>query len=84
MTRGMLIDGHGAPCEPDSTAAVFCLRLANDRSCVGVGRGAPHVQEAILEVYVVPLEGYQLALAHAGVEGKHVEGFEPVASRGFK
>ena len=49
-----------------------------------MGQGAPHAQEAILEVYVVPLEGYQLTLAHASVEGKHVEGFEPVALRGLE
>jgi hypothetical protein len=41
-----------------------------------MSEGAPHVQEAVLEIHIVPLEDQELTLTHPGVEGEHVERLE--------
>jgi hypothetical protein len=36
---------------------------------------------AVLHVYILPLEGQHLPLAHTSGHGQHVQGFEPVVPR---
>jgi hypothetical protein len=38
----------------------------------------------VSEVHVGPLEGQEFPLPHPGVDGEHVEGFEPVALGGLE
>src|SRR5688500_10708092 len=52
---------YGVRGKPEGAPALGGLGFAEDVCFVGVGEGAAHAQEAALEVYVIPLEGEELA-----------------------
>jgi len=42
------------------------------------------VEHAAIKVHILPLEPKKLAFPHSGVDGQHVQSFEPVSARRFK
>jgi len=47
-----------------------------------LGDGAPDTHAPVSEVNVGPLEGQEFPLPHPGVDGEHIQSFEPVALGG--
>ena len=64
--------------------AGFGLRSPEHRATLRGGERAPHLQRPGLKVNVAPLEAEQLALTQPGMDGKDVEGFEPVVPHCLK
>jgi hypothetical protein len=60
--------------EPDGAPALLGLRLTEDVGFVRAAKSAPHSEHAAFKVHIVPLEGQELDLAHAGVDGEYIEG----------
>src|SRR5919107_187938 len=72
---------QGCRGELHGATAGFGLRSPEHRATLRGGQRASHLQRSGLKVYVLPLEAEQLTLPQPGVDGKDVEGFEPVVYR---
>src|SRR5919112_2642217 len=57
-------------------AALFVFRFAERYFPAAPGQRAPHAQDVVLHVHVLPPECEHLSLPHTGVDGEYVEGFE--------
>ena len=73
------LDSHGG--KVDGTATTRALRrwaLPGGSSVFGEVERMLHAEGSGLQVYIVPAEGQELALTHAGGEGQNVERFQRV------
>ena len=61
--------------------ALLRLRLPQGVESAGPRQRAPDAHGGVLQIDVLSLEGQQLSLPHAGVDGENVEGLELVALR---
>ena len=68
------------------TVSVGVASLGEDEALTVVGacQRPAHLYGGVLQINVRPLEAEQLTTPHAGVDGEHVEGFEPVSLRRLK
>ena len=58
--------------------ALLGFRFAERYFPAAPGQRAPHAQDVVLHVHVLPPECEHLSLPHTGVDGEYVEGFEAV------
>src|SRR5215211_31887 len=70
--------------ELHGVTAGFGLRSPEHQATLRGGQRSPHLQRPDLKVNVAPLEAEQLALPQPSVDGKDVEGFEPVVPHGLE
>src|SRR5829696_7670695 len=65
--------------ELDTPAALSGLEVPQSRLVSLSDEGVSQTEHPALKVHVLPLQAQELALSHTGVNGQHVEGFEPIA-----
>src|SRR5215218_4416393 len=64
--------------------ALGCFEVSQNRFAALSYEGMSQAEHAALKIHVLPLEAQEFAFPHAGVDGQHIEGFEPIPARRFE
>ena len=74
LTLAVVTQGLRRPGRQPHAASLVALGRGEGGAAFGGGERAPHLERALVQVDVAPLQAQQLALPQARMDGKEIEG----------